>query len=181
MINRFLACPTYTSSSSFLLSSIMSTVIVLRDFAINDDVLIWDLVILVYWGGKQLDLDLANRSFGSGTGRVKFGLGHIWVKWDFGSFQFGSGMVRFGSISDQSIFGQIRLSCQNKQLCRKFGVGYSLVRVNSGFGSTFGWAYFGCRVGYGPGSFDSNFGSRVSFTRSTWDQLPHYLDRKSVV
>ena len=72
------------------------------------------------------------------------------------------GMVQFGSISGQLIFGQIRSSCQNKQLCRKFRVGYGSIRVNSGFGSTFGWAYFECRVAYGSGSLRSSFRSVLS-------------------
>jgi len=33
-------------------------------------------------------------------------------------------MVRFGSSSGQPMFSQIRSSCQNKQLCEKFRVGY---------------------------------------------------------
>ena len=59
-------------------------------------------------------------------------------------------MVRFGSISGQPIFGQVRLLCQNKQLYRKFRVRYCSVWVNSGFGFTFGCAYFG-ESGMGPG------------------------------
>ena len=42
--------------------------------------------------------------------------------------------VDFGSI----IFGQMDSSCQNKQLYRKFRVGYGSIRVSSSFESTFG-------------------------------------------
>ena len=114
----------------------------------------------------DLCVDLANGSFGSSMGRVKFGSGYVRVKWYFRSFQFGSGMVRFGSISSQPIFGKICSSCQNKQLCRKFWVGHRSNHVNLGFGSTLGWAYFRCWIGYGSGSFSSGFGSWVSFARS---------------
>lgn len=60
------------------------------------------------------ELDLASGSVGLGMDRVKFGSGHVWVKRHFGSFQFGSGMIRFGSILDQLIFDQICSSCQKK-------------------------------------------------------------------
>jgi len=40
-------------------------------------------------------------------------------------------MVLFESISGQLIFGQIRSSCQNKQLCGKFRIGYGMGRVES--------------------------------------------------
>ena len=79
------------------------------------------------------NLDLANRSFGSNTGWAKFGLGYVsgeviflvssvWVR------------CRFRSTSYQLMFSSISLSCKNKQLCRKFRVGYGLVRVSSSFG-----------------------------------------------
>jgi len=68
-----------------------------------------------------------------------------------GLFGFGLGMVRFGSISGKLIFGQICSSCQNKQLCGKFRFGYGSIRVNLGFGSNFGWAYFGVGSSIGPG------------------------------
>jgi len=48
------------------------------------------------------------------------------------------GELRFGLISDQLIFGPIRLSYKNKQLCRKFQIRYGFIRVNSGLGSIFG-------------------------------------------
>jgi len=69
--------------------------------------------------------------------RLEFGLGHVRFRWHFGSLRFGLSMVRFRLISGQSIFGQICLSYQKKQFCKKFQVGYGLIRINLGFGSTF--------------------------------------------
>jgi len=81
-------------------------------------------------------LEVANGSFGSGTGWMKFGSGQFRVKSIWVGYGFGSGKVRvriyFGSIMSGSGTGSVRL---------KFGSGllrvvlqYS-VRVGYGFGS----------------------------------------------
>ena len=60
-------------------------------------------------------------------------------------------MVRFGSILGQLIFGQIRSSYQNKQLCRKFWVRYGSVPVNSCLGPLSGEHISGVESSMGPG------------------------------
>ena len=56
-----------------------------------------------------------------------------------------------GSTLNQQIFCQIRSSCQNKQLCGKFRIGYGSARVNSGFGLFSGEHISGVGSGMGPG------------------------------
>ena len=60
-------------------------------------------------------------------------------------------MVRFGSTSGQSIFGPIRLSCQNKQLGKNFGSGivrFGSIRIS---GSLSGKHILGAGSRMGPG------------------------------
>lgn len=85
----------------------------------------------IFLGGAGV-VDLANGSFGSGMVRVM-----LRGKRHFGFVRFRSDELRFGSTLGRLIFGPIRLSCKNKQLCRKFRFGHGLVRVNSDFESTF--------------------------------------------
>ena len=47
-------------------------------------------------------------------------------------------------------------------------------RFTSGVRVQIGSSYFGCRFGYGSGSFGSGFGSRVSFARSTYEQIKYW-------
>ena len=98
-----------------------------------------------------MSIDLANGSFSSGTGWVKFESGQVRVKRDFGLFQFGSDMVRFGSISGQLIFDQIHLSSQNKQLCRNFKSGMIWFGSTSDFGPLSGEHISGVESGMGLG------------------------------
>ena len=105
-------------------------------------------------------VDLVNGSFSSYTGHVKFGLGHV-----LGLVTFRVGLAWVGLTLAQVNFGSIdfwQYTCHAKisNFIENFRSG--IVWVNLDFGSTFGWAYFRCQVGYGFGTFGPNFKSQVN-------------------
>ena len=81
----------------------------------------------------MFEVDMVNGLFGSVTARVKFELGHLQVKWHFGSLRFGSSMVRLKSISGQLIFYQICSPCETSNFVENFGLGmvwFEAIRVS---------------------------------------------------
>jgi len=68
----------------------------------------------------KLRINLANRSFGSGTDRVKIGSGQLWVKSIRIGYGFGSGEVRIrlqvGLIISGSGMDSVRLKFGSGQL-----------------------------------------------------------------
>ena len=111
---------------------------------------------------KEAVVEPHNEVIGSGIGRVKFDLVTFRVKWCF-----KINLVWVRSSLNQQIFSLISFSCENKLLCRKFYVGYWLIQVNLDFESTFGWAYFLCRVRYGSKLFGLDLKSHASFVKSS--------------
>ena len=83
--------------------------------------------------------------------RVQFGLGS---GCPFSGY-FGKGLIGSGNLG----LGQFWVILQ-------FGFPAVMDRFTSGVRVQIGSSHFGCRFGYGFGSFGSGFGSRVSFARS---------------
>jgi len=132
---------------------------------------------LLFRTAGSTSIDLANGSFDSGTGQVMFGLSDILGHFGLGRVWFSSSRFRINQFL-------IKYACYAKtsNFVENFRSGMVSVRsdqINSGFRSTFGWAYFGCRVMYGSRSFGSSFGSLVSFARPNFKQsyLPKYIPK----
>ena len=103
------------------------------------------------WVLIERGVDLANGSFGSCTGWVKFGSGHVRVKRHFRSFRFGSAMVQFGSILGQLILVKYALHCKTSNFVENFGSGmvqFGLIQVS---GPLSGEHISGVESGMGPG------------------------------